>query len=73
MGGVYCDCIVSRNVTQFSASHVIDLQKAGAHSWELSQWGYWAESNLVTKVTNKMQLHRLIYYSQSALHVSSNG
>ena len=42
MGGVYCDCIVSRNVTQFSASHVIDLQKAGAHSWELSQWGYWA-------------------------------
>jgi hypothetical protein len=24
------------------------------------------------KVTNKMQLYRLVYYSQSALHVSGN-
>jgi hypothetical protein len=28
--------------------------------------------NTIMKVTNKMQLHRLIYYSQSVLHVSGD-
>jgi hypothetical protein len=30
------------------------------------------QHEIVMKVTNKMQLYRLIYYSKSALHVSGN-
>jgi hypothetical protein len=45
---------------------------SGSRVFPRRQEDRYDETNIIMKVTNKMQLYRLIYYSYSALHVSGD-